>query len=117
GLTVDLEVQDARVEGLDAQRMVERVVVELDGDRTLGPAVKDSRRTAGSPQAAARTRTLQLSRRGNDFHVSTPGLPGPRPAAGVRKPVPRGGHDEDGPLPRAAAAPRLSRREARTPNR
>src|SRR5690606_7354802 len=80
GLAVDLEVENARVEGLVAHGVVQRVVVELDGHGFTGPAVEDARRTAGAPQAAARTRTLQRSRRCYDFHVSTPDLPGPRPA-------------------------------------
>jgi hypothetical protein len=62
------------MEGFLLQLQQQVVVVGFDGDRGGFAAVDDARYRAGATQAAARTRSLQIARIGDDFklHVDTP---------------------------------------------
>jgi hypothetical protein len=84
GHTADFQVEHGGMEGLLAQRMVQRVVVQLDGERFLAAAVHDARHKAGVTQAAARTRALHVTLLGDnfDFHFSLPQI---TPATRSRK--------------------------------
>jgi hypothetical protein len=74
------------MECLLAQRMVQRVVVQLDGERILVSTVHDARHKAGVTQAAARTRAMYVTLLGNNFdlHDQSPNTL-PRPGAGSFK--------------------------------
>ena len=72
--TVELEIEDGRVECFLAHRVKQRVVVDLDGFGRLFAAVNNTGNLASATQAAARTRTLQraLGRNDFDFHGVSP---------------------------------------------
>ena len=55
------------MEFLVTQRMEQRVVVDLDGNRVLLAAINNAGNFSGVAQAAARTRALQFARLRNDF--------------------------------------------------
>jgi hypothetical protein len=61
GLAVEFHVEDRRVEGFDTQGVVERVVIEFDLAGLAIATVDDAGDLGGTTQAAARTRTLQLT--------------------------------------------------------
>src|SRR6266536_815136 len=69
--------------------VVQRVVIELDGDRGLLAPVENPRDLSAAAQAAARTRSLQLARLRDDFDCHVALLESrrdPRPDHAVRKP-------------------------------
>jgi hypothetical protein len=72
-LAVD-DHDDGRVEGFLLHLQQQVVVVGFDGDRSGLTTVNDARHRAGATQAAARTRSLQRARIGDNFelHVDTP---------------------------------------------
>ena len=78
---VELHREDRRVERFVAQRVEQRVVVELDRLRRGRAAVDDAGRPARAAQAAARAATFGGAGKGGEFecHGATPdvcGLPG-----------------------------------------
>ncbi len=71
---IDIHGQHGSMERLLAQRVVQRVVIQLDLYRGSGAAVDDAGNLAGVTQTAARTRTLQFTLGSNnfDFHSISP---------------------------------------------
>ena len=67
-LAVQFHRQDRGVELFLAQSVEDRIVFELDRRRGLGAAVDDAGQLVRTTKAAARTRTLRLTRGGDDFH-------------------------------------------------
>ena len=71
-LAVDVHVQDGRVEGFDAQGVIESVVVEGDLDGSGFATVDDTGYLIGATEAAARTRPHVLAFLGTDLHWAVP---------------------------------------------
>ena len=71
-LAVDVHVQDGRVEGFDAQGVIERVVVQGDLDGGGFATVDDTGYLIGATEAAARTRPHVFACLGRDLHWAVP---------------------------------------------
>jgi hypothetical protein len=76
-LACHFQVEDRRVECFFLQCVKQRVVIEFDQLRFAG-AVHDTRGLARVTQAAARTRTLQITLESDDFHLILHYLPATR---------------------------------------
>ncbi|MFZ1061723.1 MAG: hypothetical protein WAP47_21320, partial [Candidatus Rokuibacteriota bacterium] len=57
------------MKSLLAQRVIQRIVIQLNGERFLGSTVHDTRHKAGVTQAAARTRALHVTLLGDNFDL------------------------------------------------
>src|SRR5574343_1340634 len=66
-LAVDDQIDDGRMESFLLHLQQQVVVVGFDGDRSGLTTVNDARHRAGATQAAARTRSLQRTRIGENF--------------------------------------------------
>src|SRR5690606_21554404 len=66
--TVQFHRQDGSVEGFFAQVVVSLVMIQRDHDGLFFATVNNSRNSASVTQAAARTRTLYITRRSGEFH-------------------------------------------------
>ena len=81
-LAVEFHRQDRGVELFLAQRKEDRVVFKLDRGGGVLAAVNDARELVSAAQTAARTRTLRLTRSGDNVHksFSKNKIPGTRPS-------------------------------------
>ena len=71
-LAVEFHRQDRSVELFLTQSVENRIVFELDRRSGFLAAVNNTRQLVRAAKAAARTRTLHVTRGGDDFHWMTP---------------------------------------------
>ena len=86
-LTIQFHRQNRGVELFLAQGVENRIVFELDRRGRNVAAVNNTGQLVGAAQTAARTRTLRLTRGGDDFHKISPKLkfPGRDHPLGTKK--------------------------------